>query len=182
MNTHQTKQVVLALILIANGALDAAARKPDDASPTPTPCPKRLGDIKLKNVARSDDNGHVVISDADLADLAGRGSLTVGGKAATETTRSKPRKTPSRSVRERWRTKVLNRKGVIDGLERKHLRIEAQIDLIEDAKVTARSLAQLQKAEIELRSIEREIRAEKAELGRLIREARRDGAEPGWFR
>jgi flagellar biosynthesis/type III secretory pathway protein FliH len=77
---------------------------------------------------------------------------------------------------------VLAQKGLITELEREKLLIEAQIDLIEDGRLSIRALARIQRAEIELRAIEREIQSEKKELARLIREARRDGAEPGWFR
>ena len=182
MTTKRTPQILWATILIANSAVGAATRTADELSPTPTPRPRRLGDIKLKTEATVEKDGRVVISDANIADLAGRGSVTVGGKETTQTAMSKPRKTPSRKDRERWRTKVLDQKGVIVGLERKRLRIEAQIDLIEDGRLTPRALARIQRAEIDLRAVEREIRTAKAELGRLVREARRHGAEPGWFR
>ena len=182
MTTHTTQKLREVVFLFAMGAACAAVSAENQPSPTPTPRPRALGDIKLKHVARSGGDGRVVISDANLADHADRGSVSVIGRERREPTRPKPRKTPSRSIRERWRSKVHDQKKVIFGLERKRLRIEARIDLIEDARVTARTLARLQEAEIELQSVEREIRAEKAELGRLIREARRHGAEPGWFR
>ena len=182
MKTHTPTQSLWTVMLFVIGVAYATARTVDDPSPTPTPCPRTLGDIKLKTGASADTDGRVVISDANLADLAARGTVTVGGQATSKPSRPNPRKTPSRTERQRWRKMVLDQKAVIVGLERKRLRIEAQIDLIENAKVTARTLARLQQAEIELRAVEREIRAEKAELGRLIRDARRHGAEPGWFR
>jgi len=181
MTTHAQRKIRWAVILIAIGAASVAAPTGNEPSPTPTPRPRALGDIKLKGVDGSTEKGRVVISDANLADLADRGSVSVVGMTTHETT-PKPRKTPSRSVRERWRKKVHDQKAVIVALERKRLRVEAQIDLIEDARVTARTLARLHTAQIELRSVEDRIRTEKADLGRLIREARRHGAEPGWFR
>jgi hypothetical protein len=71
---------------------------------------------------------------------------------------------------------------VITRLERRRHGIEDRIDLIENQRVTARTLARLQEAKLDLRAVDEEIRQEKLELGRLIREARRRGAEPGWFR
>ena len=182
MTTHTTKRLRQAVILCAIGAASATAWTENQPSPTPTIRPRTLGDIKLKYVPGSDASGRIVISDANLAKLADRGSVTVGGTATAGTTGPGLRKTPSNSMRERWRKKVLDQKTVIEGLERNRLRIEAQIDLIEDARVTARTLARLKAAGIELRSVEGRIRSARAELGRLVREARRDGAEPGWFR
>ena len=181
MNTHHTTKVLLAMIVIANGFLDAGVRTPD-ATPTPTHRPRRLGDIRLKTTERSGDNDRIVISDANLADLADRGSVTVAGTTTSGSTGLKPRKTPSRGDRERWRKVILGQKRVIADLDRKRLRIEAEIDLVERGRLDARALARIERARIELRSVERHIGTETAELGRLFREARRQGAEPGWFR
>lgn len=182
MTFHTTQKLCWAVILFAIGAASAAAGSGDDPRPTPTPRPRTLGDIKLKTVTGSDTDGRVVISDTNISELASRGSVSIGGKTPFDRTGPGPRKTPSRSERDRWRKKVLDQKKAIVELEKKRLRIEAQIDLIEDGRLTVRALARIQSAEIDLRAVEEEVRAEKAELGRLIREARRHGAEPGWFR
>jgi predicted amino acid-binding ACT domain protein len=179
MKTYQSElsalpcAVASVIVILVSVAMAA-----DEPSATPTPRPRKLGDVKLK----TGETQRVVISDANLAELADRGTVTVGGTATSKPAKGKPRQTPSRKDRERWRKKVLDQKGVIAGLERKRLRIEAQIDLIEDGRLSIRALARIQRAEVDLRAVEREIRTEKAELGRLIREARRHGAEPGWFR
>ena len=42
--------------------------------------------------------------------------------------------------------------------------------------------ARLERAESKLRHLDEEISREREELSRIVRDARRRGAEPGWFR
>lgn len=182
MKHHSATHSIRIVFLIATGLWSVAAPAADDPSPTPTPRPRRLGDIKLKTDSAHDEAEGLVISDANLSLLASRGTVSIGGTTTAAPIGGKPRSTPSRSDRSRWRDAVLDQKRVIVSLERKRLRIESEIDLVEEGRLTAHALARIQRFEIELRTVDRDIRAEKTELGRLIREARRHGAEPGWFR
>lgn len=182
MKHHSATRSIRIVLLIATGLLPVAAPAADNPSATPTPRPRRLGDIKLKPDSAHDEAEGVVISDANLSQLAAGGTLTIGGTTTVAPIGAKRRSTSSRSDRARWREAVLDQKRVIVSLERKRLRIESEIDLIEDGRLTAHALARIQRFEIELQTVDRDIRAEKTELGRLIREARRHGAEPGWFR
>jgi hypothetical protein len=181
MTAHKFTHVLITIIVSAGGG-PPTARASEVPTPTATPRPRTLGDIKLKTVAEADDGHRIVISDANLAELAGRGNVTVAGHGASAPVSDAPRKTPSLAVREKWRSKVLRQKREIVDLEQRRLRVAARIDLIEDGRLTPRALAQIQRAEIEIEAVDREIREARAELGRIIREARRHGAEPGWFR
>ncbi len=71
---------------------------------------------------------------------------------------------------------------MIAGVERRRSLLEVEIDRIEDGPLTAKNLARLDHAEAKARVLDDEIRRKRAELSRIVREARRHGAEPGWFR
>jgi hypothetical protein len=43
-------------------------------------------------------------------------------------------------------------------------------------------MARLQQLEAKLLQLDRDIAGERARLARIVRDARRRGAEPGWFR
>jgi hypothetical protein len=122
----------------------------------------------------------MVISEETVADLSRSGVLVEGGvviyQAATPTNRN------ANAERSRWQKQVRNQRLVITGLERRRARIEKEIDLINDGRLTARALARIEKAEVDLDFVDQEIRAAYLELSRIIREARQHGAEPGWFR
>ncbi len=179
MKTYESKLSALPLAVASVIViLISAAIAADEPSPTPTPYPRKLGDIKLK----TGETEPVVISDANLAEMADRGTVTICGSVRPRSRGGTPRTTPDRSEQARWRKAVLSQKRRITELEKKKLHIEAQIDLIEGGTLSIRALARIQRAEIDLRAIEGTIQSEKKELGRLIREARRHGAEPGWFR
>ena len=57
-----------------------------------------------------------------------------------------------------------------------------EIDQIKNLSLTAKTMARLEQSEAKLRLVDNEIAAERAKLARIVRDARRRGAEPGWFR
>lgn len=182
MNILNTPRFFWIIILVAATLRPASAQTAENPSPTPTPRPKVLGDIKLKTGTAADGAGPLVISNSNLADYADRGTVTLG-ELPTSAPRHRKENSSSRTAgRERWRSRVMAQRRKIADLDRKRMRIEAQIELIENGRLTVRALARIQQAEIELHAVARDIANEKKELGRLIREARRRGAEPGWFR
>ena len=182
MNILNTPRFFWVIVLVAATLWPANARTAEAPSPTPTPRPRVLGDFKLKTGARADGAGQLVISNSNLADYADRGTVTLGELPTSAPRRRTENSSSGAADRERWRSRVMAQRRKIDDLDRKRMQIEAQIELIESGRLTVRALARIQQAEIELDAVARDIANQKKELGRLIREARRRGAEPGWFR
>lgn len=178
MESHRAFALfVLALPLVA---LSAQAEEPP---PTPTPRPQTLAayaeSITLKRPDLIDSEGRLTISSETIAELARGGSLTEGrivlGKSAST-------KTATTSEKSKWQSRVSKQRAVIEKLAHKRARIEKEIDALENGRLTPRVLARMEKAEVDLQFVDGEIHRAKLEFAKIIREARRNGAEPGWFR
>ena len=130
----------------------------------------------------ADATGRVVISTATLSEVGAKGSITIAGTSAPGKSRSPTPSTASPSERGRWRAAHNKQKQVITGLERRRQLLEIEIDHVGNQSLTITTMARLQRAEAKLRQLEGEISAERAVLARIVRDARRHGAEPGWFR
>ena len=155
----------------------------DDPEPTPTPRPTTLSSyaesISLRRPESIEIDGRLTLSTDNIAKLARGGSLTEGrvvleGRPASST--------PTTAEKSRWQSRVSKQRNLIDKLALKRARIEKEIDLINDGRLTVRALALLEKAEIDLQFADQEIHRARLVLTRIIREARQHGAEPGWFR
>jgi len=120
-----------------------------------------------------------MITNNNLEVFAAGGAVTLG---SVSTHRSAPVTQPDAAERARWRKAYHKQRGVIAGLERRRNLLEVEIDHIEDGQLTAKNLARLDHVEAKARVLDGEIRREQGELSRIVREARRHGAEPGWFR
>ena len=186
MKIFSAQQFFWAVFLIGSGALPVSGESTDAPSPTPTPQPGTLADYARRNSLKTsgvaDATGRVVISTATLAEIAGNGAITIGGASPSGKDRHPTPSTPSPTERVRWRAAHNKQKQVITGLERRRSQLEIEIDHIGNQRLTIKTMASLQRAEAKLRQLEEEISAERAELARIIRDARRHGAEPGWFR
>jgi len=186
MKTSSAHQFFWTVFLIGGGALPVSGQSTDAPSPTPTPRPETLSDYarhnSLKTSGVADATGRVVISTATLAEIAEGGRITVGGTAVSGRNLGPTPSSPSASERTRWRAAHNRQTQVIVGLERRRALLEIEIDHIGNQSLTIKTMARLQRAEAKMRQLEDEISAERAELARIVREARRHGAEPGWFR
>jgi len=164
----------------------ASAAVASTPSPTPTPRTRTLaeyaGRISLKTSGVADASGQIVISTETLSAIADGGTITIGGISVTGKARLPTPLAASPSERARWRAAHNKQTRVIVGLERRRALLEIEIHHIGDQSLTIKTMARLQRAEAKLRQLEDEISAERAELARIVRDARRDGAEPGWFR
>jgi len=164
----------------------STATMADEPSPPPTPRPETLSDYarcnSLKTSGVADATGRVVISTATLAEIAEGGTVTIGGTPASGRNLAPTPSTPSASERTRWRAAHNKQTQLIIGLERRRALLEIEIDHIGDQSLTIKTMARLQRAEAKMRQLDDEISAERAELARIVRDARRHGAEPGWFR
>ena len=154
--------------------------------PRPTPKPGTLAAIassrSLNRAPELDATAVIVITDDNL-DQLGRGAaltlltLTVVDSSPVESDRPADPKT-----REKWRKRVLAQSSVIARLEARLVDAEAELNRLERGKLDGRARDRIAKAESKLQTIDKEIRREKAQLSAIIREARKEGAQPGWFR
>jgi len=186
MKTHSAHQFFWTAFLIGGGALPVSGQSSDAPSPTPTPRSETLSDYarhnSLKTSGVADASGKVIISTANLTEVADGGTITIGGTSPSGKNRHPTPSTPSASERARWRAAHGKQQKVIAGLERRRSLLSIEIDHIGNQSLTIKTMARLQRAEAKMRQLEDEISAERAELARIVREARRHGAEPGWFR
>ena len=150
----------------------------------PTPRPGSLAayaeKVTLDRSTLVDGNGRVILTNDSVASLAVDGSITLG--TVKQAGHEKTKSVADNAERSRWQAAYGRQREVIVGLERRRSRLELEIDQIEDLGLTAKTMARLEQSEAKLRLLDDEIAAERAELARIVRDARRRGAEPGWFR
>ena len=180
--------VVLGPFLLCASFARAAA-----PSPTPTPSPRSLAQlaarVELDRSALGGADTAVVISNHNLSDLAATGRLTTAeGCAETvapATNSPSPREEAAR--RDRWRTLHRRQRERIFALEEQLARLDLDLAAALEtersrppgrARRPDRTPALRQRREALAARLERE----RSELRRIVREARVEGAEPGWFR
>jgi hypothetical protein len=170
---------ICVISLLAATTLVAA----ENPTPTPMPRPGSLAAFASRlTLNRSRAGGGVdrlMITNENLEVFAAEGAVTLGSVA---THSSAPATQPDAAERARWRKAFHVQRQMIAGVERRRSLLEVEIDHIEDGPLTAKNLARLDLAEAKARILDGEIRREQGELSRIVREARRHGAEPGWFR
>jgi len=168
-------------LLVASTSINAA-----DPKPKPTPKPGTLGayakNITLDRSNVEEKNGRVVLTNENVVILGAGGSIIDGVVATNGRRKPKSSGVADNAERARWRAAHHKQRNVISSLERRRSQLEIEIDHIEDQRLTAKTMARLQGAESKLRHLEGDIAREQQELARIIRDARKRGAEPGWFR
>lgn len=178
------KPLVCALPLTL--AAMAAAQTKAEATPTPTPRPGTLAAyasrVSLDPRMIDATTGMVVITTEDLVALGADGAVTFGDFAAKQQLPSQPAVETGGAERSVWRARYLNQRKAVSTIEARRSEVLADIEAINRERVTPRSLARLDRAKAKLRLTDEELRRARAELARIVREARRHGAEPGWFR
>lgn len=184
MNTlHSSHFGRRSLAAVATVLFASAALATDEPTRTPTPRPGTLADyarhVSLNASEAVDGSGEIRISSSNLTEIADRGSLTRGAVEAHRTSSSPG---PPAESRDHWRDRYFEQRRVVAGLESRRARLAAEIDRLESGRLTAAIMARIDRAEIELRLLDEEARNAKLELARIVRDARRHGAEPGWFR
>lgn len=152
--------------------------------PRPTPRPGTLAAyaqrIALDRSDLADGEGRVILTNDGVAELAAVGSITLG--SVKQADRKPANSVVDSTERSQWQAAHRRQRDVIAGLERRRARLQLEIDQIENLSLTAKTMARLEQSQAKLRLLDREIAAERAELARIVRDARRRGAEPGWFR
>ena len=182
----------------------AALANPSEPTPTATPEATSSGrEIHLGEYAAratldrtgtEGDDGAVVITNDTITRLAARGALTTvspggGARVAAPTSVPSPRTaaTPSAARRSYWQRKVDAQRDAIAEAQEDVARLTARIEALEDAafqggRRATRLWAQVEETKGLLRVAQRRLARERDRLDAIIRQARREGAEPGWFR
>ena len=164
----------------------SAARAADSPPQKPTPRPgtlAALANTRLLNRAPVIDGTDVILITNENLNVLGQGAaLTIMTSTIAETANFEMEDPVDPKIREKWQRKVLAQSGVIAKLEARRDDADAELNRLEQGKLDSRTLDQIAKAEIKLRTIEKEIRQEKLTLSKIVREARKEGAQPGWFR
>jgi len=159
----------------------------DEPRPTATP---KAGTLAAYASATSLDRSSfaggevtpIVITGDNLSELGEGGVFTEVTTPAAELVRVELPASADAKTRDRWRKKVLAQRAVIERLEDRRTAVESEIRRIERGRLDSRALDRIEKAEARLRTIDAQIRRAMFELSSIVREARKDGAQPGWFR
>ena len=182
LNLPQSKSLCHAIGVIS-ALMAASLVAAEHPTPNPTPPPDSLAAyarrITLDRSRAGGGASRLMITNENLEMFAAGGVVTLG---VASTRGAASPKAPDAAERTRWRNAYRKQRQVITGLERRRNLLEVEIDHIEDGQLTAKNLARLDHAEAKARVLDEEIKHERAELTRIVREARHHGAEPGWFR
>jgi len=177
---RRSQYIIGAATLLAAAHFVTAAEPVASATPEPGTLAAYAKTTTLKCTTLRDENGRLTLTNAKLAELGAQGTIILGAATVAATTPIKGE--PGAAVRTKWRKAYFRQRDTITALERRRALLEVEIDHIEDGRLDVRGLARLERAEAKLRLLEEEIRDERKELARIVREARRHGAEPDWFR
>ena len=177
---------LIAFVVIVVGLAIAEVGHAADPAPSPTPKPGTLAafarSTQLDRSAADPGSGRIVITTDNLARLGEGAALSETGPPAAEPPAITTDVRPDPTVRSFWRKKVLAQSRNIARLESHRDRVLEEIDRLERGRLDGRALDRIEKAESKLRQVEGDIKREKARLSNLVREARKQGAQPGWFR
>jgi len=180
---HPRQCIAVGLVMGCAFSLCARAQ-----SPPPSPIPKTgtlaafAGDRSLRRALGVDDDTPIVITDDNLSRLADGAVITVMTSTIAETSEVGDVAAPDPKTREKWRRKVLAQSAVIARLEARRRSVESGIDRLERGRLDAKTLDRISDAEERLAAVDGELQRERNTLSRIIRSARKEGAQPGWFR
>jgi hypothetical protein len=173
----------MALAALCAGLTSAVGLAEDQARPTPRP--GTLGayarEITLDRTVLEQSAGRLILTNDTVIHICEGARITLG--AVTVGGHDVP-KAPNDANPEkrRWQAAYRRQQGVIADLSERMSLLEIEIDLIEKQQLTPKVLARLDRAEAKRRYLEQKIRHARGELARIVRDARRHGAEPEWFR
>jgi hypothetical protein len=195
----ETGHTLLGLIVALGGVAPGFAAEAQ-ATPTPTHAIIRrelhLGEyadrLILDRSGLEDRDSTIVISNRTVDRLSDFGTLSMSGESPVSPgpplhgVRASPTPVgPAR--RSHWQRRVRQQRQIIDAVENELALVDVKIDALEDAAfeggLRAKSRwVKLAEAKGRRRVVDRRLQNERAKLAAIIREARREGAEPGWFR
>lgn len=178
-------------------------------TPTPVPTPRTRGSVKsLAEIASKirlkrptprtgEESGAVTITDENLVDLAQDRQLTqVSDSSAPGDAEAAPEGVDTgegeaqEKKREYWRNRFRAQKKAIADLERRIEQLDEEIPRLwnqfyawdDPAYRDSVIKPELDRKLQERQELVQRLPKERAKLDEIFREARRDGAQPGWFR
>lgn len=198
--------IVMALVLL--WCLGIQAEQP---TPTPTPRAqggKSLAEVAKDKSLKGEGNGKgIVISNENLADYAERGALTTVGKQDSSKGRpvqksvglgdpnasSGPPATDEEHEGERqryWQGQYKRQLNIIVAIQNRMTELDDEIPGLwsdfyawdDPAYRDGVIKPKLDAALIEREKLDGQLREAQAQLGKIKEDARKDGAQPGWFR
>lgn len=204
-----TRLMTVALgIVVAGVLLLVGANASAETEPTPTPTPRPAGGQSLNEVAKDKElnkeatgeaDGSIVISNENLQDIAAKGSVTEV-KSTTRKTAEGPHAAGVEMVdpdalkaeqrKYYWQQLYAQQLSKIASLRRQIQQLDSDIPGLwndfysrddpayRDGVIKPRLDASLERRE----QLEAELSREEPKLEQIKIDARRDGAEPGWFR
>jgi len=203
--------IVIATSLVPVVRVEAQSGARTSPTPAPTPRPNSLAElarrIKLRPVAR-DADGKLVISNSSLSELAAQGSLTTttGTTGARSDSRryvdvdrisdqagSEQGATGSLNddqKRNYWRDRYSGQLQTVDAVKKRIGELDSEIPKLwnqfyawdDPAYRDGVIKPNLDRALAESQQLKDRLPGEEAKLDQILEEARRDGAQPGWFR
>jgi septal ring factor EnvC (AmiA/AmiB activator) len=148
--------------------------------------------MTIDRTAIEQSDGSMVITNDTVERLGELGVLTSGSYevGSAEPSANRRGATDSKTEakrRTRWRRKVDEQRAQIAKVETELARVDAKIDSLEDAafaggRGAARIWARVEEAKRIRTIVESQLERERAKLAAIVREARKNGAQPGWFR
>jgi hypothetical protein len=193
-------RAVFAVLLVSILPPDLGRADEANATPTPTPASSsrdaHLAEYADRHgldrsvLARPD--GSLVITNETVEMIGDRGTITTcrpsqaaGSRAVTRGIRTPSAPDPKR--RTYWRNKVSAQRERVAQVTRELEFLKAKIDALEDAafaggRNATRLWARVEEAKARRKTIETLLSRERAKLDTIVRQARQEGAQPGWFR
>jgi hypothetical protein len=157
-----------------------------EPAPTPTPKAGSLAALaagrQLQRGTAAHNESPIVITDHNLGRFADDAVVTLMTSTAADAAPVEPVAAVDPKLRQRWRTLVLRQRVVIAKLESKRRAVETEIDRLGRGRLDSKTLDRIEKAEAKLELVDAELARENTELSRMVRDARKQGAQPGWFR
>lgn len=174
------------------------------AAPTPTPRPRTLGDLArtlklrppLKNAGAK--SGVIVITDSNLQEYAAKGGLTTAtgqpqqgrGQAALANAQQARASAEQEAKRKSWRSTYQRQAQLVSSIKTRIKKLDEEIPGLwrqfyawdDPAYRDGVIKPKLDKALNERNTLAKRLPTEEAKLPEILEQARRDGAEPGWFR
>jgi hypothetical protein len=195
---HPNNLAAAAVVIVLVAAMTVAGET--EAKPTPSTedmTGERLlgeyaGRICLDRSVLEESDGMILITNDTVGRISGQGRLTSGHLAdrATNSTTGVSRKSNSGNgakLRSHWRKLVDDERQKIADTQTELALLDSKIDSLEDAAFdggpgAVRIWAKYEEARQRRRLIEHRLKRQRAKLAEVVREARRQGAQPGWFR
>ena len=186
MENQSTRNLFNSVVFLCAPITAALSVFAEEPRPTPTPRAGTLAAFaattSLDRSSVRNETGPIVVTTDNLADLGMAGGVTHVQDPIAPPPEVDLSRAPSAMTRAHWRKKVMAQSRVVAKLEGRSDGVEAEIDRLERGRLDSRTLDKIEKAEAKLKTIEAEIRREEQALSRIIGDARKEGAQPGWFR